>query len=54
MAKVDDALDMDRPAGPGDRVKLEDRRNQQDEDDGRLVMPGGEYANSLGRRAEML
>lgn len=47
VAKVDDALDMDRPAGPGDRVKLEDRRNQQDEDDGRLVMPGGEYANSL-------
>uniref|UniRef100_A0A915C6A1 Uncharacterized protein n=1 Tax=Parascaris univalens TaxID=6257 RepID=A0A915C6A1_PARUN len=47
IAKVRDTLDMDRPAGPGDRVKLEDRRNQQDEDDGRLVIPGGEYANSL-------
>ncbi|KHN87540.1 hypothetical protein Tcan_03244 [Toxocara canis] len=45
-ANVGDVMGMDRPVGPGDRVKLEDRKNQQVDDDGRLVVPGGEYAHS--------
>ncbi|VDK24626.1 unnamed protein product [Anisakis simplex] len=49
-AHMVDNMAKDHPIGPGDRVKLEDRKDQfgAQADDGRLVVPGGEYAENAG------